>query len=51
MPVTKGFSRKANAENLQHFTHTAVDFEFFFGDSYQQIDADSDPDLSLYGID
>ena len=51
MPVKKGFSLKTNAENLENFTHATVDFEFFLGDGYQQVDADSDPDLSLYGID
>ena len=28
---------KTNAENLQDFTHATVDFEFFLGDGYQQV--------------
>jgi hypothetical protein len=47
----KDFLEKHNAENLQDFAQTQLDFEFFFDNCYQNVNADSYPDLRLDGID
>ncbi len=44
------FLEKYNAENLQDFAQTQLDFEFFLDDCDQNVNADGYPDLSLYGI-
>ncbi len=46
----KNFLKKCNAENLQDFAQTQLDFEFFLDDCDQNVNADGYPDLSLYGI-
>ena len=47
----RNFLEKYNAENLQDFAQTQLDFEFFLDDCDQNVNADGYPDLSLYGID
>ncbi len=44
------FLEKCNGENLENFAETALDFQFFLDDCYQHVNADGDPDLSLYGV-
>ena len=46
----RNFLEKYNAENLQDFAQTQLDFEFFLDDCDQNVNADGYPDLSLYGI-
>ena len=46
----RDFLEKYNAENLQDFAQTQLDFEFFLDDCDQNINADGYPDLCLYGI-
>ena len=47
----RDFLEKYNAENLQDFAQTQLDFEFFLDNSRQDVNADSYPDLGLDGID
>ena len=47
----KDFLEKSNAENLQDFAQTQLDFEFFLDNGYQYINADGYPDLGLDRID
>ena len=46
----RNFLKKCNAENLQDFAQTPLDFEFFLDDCNQNVNADGDPDLSFYRI-
>ena len=46
----RDFLEKDNAENLQDFAQTQLDFEFFLDDCDQNVNADGYPDLSLHGI-
>jgi hypothetical protein len=46
----RDFLEKHNAENLQNFAQTQPDLEFFLDNSCQNVNADSNPYLSLYGI-
>ena len=42
---------KHNAENLQDFAKTLLEFEFFLDNGRQQVDADRYPYLGLDGVD
>ena len=44
------FLEKRDGENLQDFAETSFDFQFFFDDRHQHVNADGDPDLGLYGV-
>jgi hypothetical protein len=46
----RDFPEKYNAENLQDFAQTQLDFEFFLGNGDQNVNADGNPDLSLYCV-
>ena len=46
----RDFLEKNNAENLQDFAQTQLDFEFFLDNRYQNINADGNPDLGLDSI-
>jgi len=46
----KDFLEKCNAENLQDFAQTQLDFEFFLDDGDQNVNADGNPDLSFYCV-
>ena len=46
----RNFLEKYNAENLQDFAQTQLDFEFFLDNRYQNINADGNPDLSLHRV-
>ena len=46
----KNFLEKCNAENLQDFAQTQLDFEFFLDNRYQNVNADSNPDLGLHSV-
>ena len=46
----RDFLEKNNAENLQDFAQTQLDFEFFLDNRNQNVNADSNPDLSLHGV-
>ena len=46
----KNFLEKYNAENLQDFAQTQLYFEFFLDNRYQNVNADSNPDLSLHCV-
>ena len=46
----KNFFEKCNAENLQDFAQTQLDFEFFLDNCHQNINTDGNPDLSLYRV-
>ena len=46
----RDFLEKHNAENLQDFAQTQLDFEFFLDDCDQNVNADGYPDLSLHGV-
>ena len=46
----RNFLEKNNAENLQDFAQTQLDFQFLLDDRHQNEDADGNPDLSLCGI-
>ena len=41
---------KHNAENLQDFAQIQLDLEFSLDNSYQDINADGNPDLGLHSI-
>ena len=41
---------KHNAENLQDFAQTQFDFQLFLDNRHQDINADSNPDLSLHRV-
>ena len=47
----RDFLEKYNAENLQDFAQTQLDFQFFLDNRYQNINADGNPDLSFHCID
>ena len=47
----KDFFEKSNAEDLQDFAQTQLDFEFFLDNRYQNINAYSYPDLRLDSVD
>lgn len=47
----RDFLEKYDAENLQDFAQTLLDFEFFLDNGSQHINADSNPDLGFHGID
>ena len=42
---------KTNAEYLQDFAKAAVDIQFLLDDRHKHVNADSDPDLDLHGVD
>jgi hypothetical protein len=46
----RNFLEKYNAENLQDFAQTQLDFEFFLDNGDQNVNADGNPDLSLYCV-
>ncbi len=46
----RDFLEKYDAENLQDFAQTQLDFEFFLDNSYQNVDTDSNPDLSFHCV-
>ena len=46
----RDFLEKYDAENLQDFAQTQFDFEFFLDDCDKNVNADGNPDLSLYGV-
>ncbi len=46
----RNFLEKYNAENLQDFAQTQLDFEFFLDDRHKNVNADGNPDLSLHGV-
>lgn len=46
----KNFLEKYNAEGLQDFAQTQLDFEFFLDNRYQNIDTDCNPDLGLHSV-
>ena len=46
----RDFLEKYNAENLQDFTQTQFDFEFFLDNRDQNVNADDNPDLSLHSV-
>ncbi len=46
----RNFLEKYNAENLQDFAQTQFDFQFLLDDSYQNVNADDNPDLGLHCI-
>ena len=46
----RDFLEKHNAENLQDFAQTQLDFQFFLDDCNQNINADGYPDLALHCI-
>jgi len=41
---------KYNAENLQDFAQTQLDFQFLLDNRYQNVNADGNPDLSLHCV-
>ena len=47
----KDFLEKRNAENLQDFAQTQLDFELFLYNRNQNVNADSYPNLGFDGID
>ena len=47
----RDFLEKNNAENLQDFAQTQLDFEFFLDNRHKNINADGNPDLGLHSID
>ena len=46
----KDFLEEYNAENLQDFAQTQIDFQFLLDDRYQNVNADGNPDLSLHCV-
>ena len=46
----RNFLEKYNAENLQDFAQTQLDFQFLLDNRYQNVNADSNPDLSLHRV-
>ncbi len=46
----RDFLEKYDAENLQDFAQTQLDFEFFLDNCYQNVNADSNPDLSFHCV-
>ena len=46
----KNLLEKHNAENLQDFAQTQLDFEFFLDNRHQNVNADGYPNLSLDGV-
>ena len=46
----RNFLEKYNAENLQDFAQTQLDFQFLLDNRYQNVNADGNPDLGLYCI-
>ena len=46
----RNFLEKYNAENLQDFAQTQLDFEFFLDNRDQNVNADDNPDLSLHSV-
>jgi len=46
----RNFLEKYNAENLQDFAQTQVDFEFFLDNRYENVNTDGNPDLSLHRV-
>ena len=47
----KNFLEKHNAENLQDFAQTQLDFEFFLDNRVQHVNADGYPDLDFHSVD
>ena len=47
----RNFLKKCDAENLQDFGQTAVDSQFLLHEGNQHVDAQSNPDLRLDGVD
>ena len=46
----RNFLEKYNAENLQDFAQTQLDFQFLLDNRYQNVNADGNPDLSLHRV-
>ena len=46
----RNFLKKSNAENLQDFVETAIEFEFLLDNGHEYINADSDPNLGFHGV-
>jgi hypothetical protein len=46
----RNFLEKHNAENLQDFAQTQLDFQFLLDNRYQNINADGNPDLCLHCV-
>ena len=46
----RDFFEKYNAENLQDFAQTQLDFQFLLDNRYQNVNADGNPDLSLHCV-
>jgi len=46
----RDFLEKRNAENLQNFAQTQLDFQFLLDNRHQNINADGNPDLSLHRV-
>ena len=46
----RDFLEKYDAENLQDFAQTHLDFQFLLDYRYQNVNADGNPDLRLDGI-
>ena len=46
----RNFLEKYNAENLQDFAQTQLDFQFLLDNRYQNVNADGNPDLSLHCV-
>jgi len=46
----RNFLEKYNAENLQDFAQTQLDFEFFLDSRYENVNTDGNPDLSLHRV-
>ena|SRR3989304_7602183 len=44
------FLEKDNAENLQDFAQTQLDFQLLLDNRYQNVNADGNPDLSLHCV-
>ena len=48
--IHRDFFEKGDAENLQDFAETSLEFQFLLEDGHQQVNADGDPDLGLDGV-
>ena len=46
----RNFLEKYNAENLQDFAQTQLDFEFFLDNRYQNVNTDGNSDLGLHCV-
>ena len=46
----RNFLEKYNAENLQDFAQTQLDFEFFLDNCYENVNTDGNPDLGFHCV-